>query len=266
VVVDQQRSHRLTTDTYAVNPPTPPDPSRGIFETLLIAGGRPVEVVTHIGRLSASVREVFGAELPAEVASDAVLAAAGIELGKLRIEVTPGEDGGLCYRIEAAAIGRDAFFPDWEHGEALRSVSAEGWSGAHKWADRRWLEDAEQRLGDEVPLLVAADGEVLEAGRANIFAVCDGALHTPPVDGRILPGTARAATLEIAADLGIEARQEPLSLGELREAEEVFLTSSVRGLRPARWLDGTELSHRGGLVEQLAAELRHRWLGTRVER
>jgi para-aminobenzoate synthetase/4-amino-4-deoxychorismate lyase len=264
VVVDQQRPHRQSTDTYAVNPPTPPDPSHGIFETLLIAGGRPVEVVTHIGRLSASVREVFGAELPDAVATDAVKAAAGIELGKLRIEVAPGE-GGVSHRVEATAIGREAFFPEWEQGEALRSVSAEGWSGAHKWADRRWLEDAEQRLGDEVPLLVAAGGEVLEAGRANIFAVRDTALATPPVDGRILPGTARAATLEIAADLGIEAREEPLSLQDLREADEVFLTSSVRGLRPARWLDGDELRYRGEMVERLAAELRRRWLGTRAE-
>jgi para-aminobenzoate synthetase / 4-amino-4-deoxychorismate lyase len=249
-----------------VNPPTPPDPSRGIFETLLIVGGRPVEVVTHIGRLGASVREVFGAELPTEVATDAVGASAGIELGKLRIEVTPDEDGGLRHRVEASVIERDAFFPDWEHGEALRSVSAEGWSGAHKWADRRWLEDAEQRLGDAVPLLVDANGNALEAGRANLFAVSDGVVTTPPVDGRILPGTARAATLEIAADLGIEARERSLSLDELHEAEEVFLTSSVRGLRPARWLDGTELHHEGDLVELLAAKLRERWLGNRAER
>jgi para-aminobenzoate synthetase/4-amino-4-deoxychorismate lyase len=266
VVVDQQRSHRPTTDTYAVNPPTPPDPSRGIFETLLIAGGRPVEMLTHIGRLTASVREVFGAELPAEVGADAVRASAGIELGKLRIEVAPDDSGGLRHQVEATAIEPGAFFPDWEHAEALRSVSAEGWSGAHKWSDRRWLEDAEREVGDEVPLLVDADGNVLEAGRANIFAVSDGRLATPPVDGRILPGTARAATLEIAADLGIEAAERTLPLDELREADEVFLTSSIRGLRPARWLDGTELRQGGGLVERLAAELRERWLGSRVER
>ena len=37
------------------------------------------------------------------------------------------------------------------------------------------------------------------------------------------------------------------------------MTSSVRGLRPARYLDGDELG-RGELVERLAAELRRRWL------
>jgi para-aminobenzoate synthetase/4-amino-4-deoxychorismate lyase len=249
-----------------VNPPTPPDPGRGVFETLLIAGGRPVEMVTHIGRLSASVRELFGVELPDEVAAGAVRAAAGIELGKLRIEVAPGPGGGLRHRVEATPIARDAFFPDWEHGEALRSVSAEGWSGAHKWSDRRWLEEAEKQLGEEVPLLVDAGGNALEAGRANIFAVSGGGLITPPVDGRILPGTARAATLQIAADLGIEVSERTLPLAELGAADAVFLTSSIRGLRPARRLDGAELNHDGDLLERLAAELRERWLGTRAER
>lgn len=243
-----------------MHPPTPPDPSRGLFETLLIAGGRPVEQVAHFGRLASSARELFGAELPPELPAEAIRASAGIELGRLRIDVEPDGAGGLRHTLEATAIDPSAFFPEWEHGESLRSVVAEGWSGAHKWSDRRWLEQTEAALGEEVPLLLAADGAVLEAGRANVFAVLDGALLTPPADGRILPGTARAATLAIAADLGIAAAERPLSLADLRGADEVFLTSSVRGLRPARRLDGEEL-RRGELVQRLAAELRRRWLG-----
>jgi para-aminobenzoate synthetase / 4-amino-4-deoxychorismate lyase len=245
-----------------MNPPTPPDPSRGLFETLLIAGGRPVEQVAHFGRLAGSARELFGAELPPELPAEAIRASAGIELGRLRIDVVPDDAGGLAHTIAATAIDPAAFFPDWEHGEALRSVPAEGWSGEHKWSDRRWLEQAEAAVGEQVPLLVGAAGEALEAGRANVFAVTDGALATPPADGRILPGTARAATLEIAADLGIEAVERILPVAELRDADEVFLTSSVKGLRPVRYLDGAELDRRSALVDRLAAELRGRWLGS----
>lgn len=231
---------------------------------MLIVGGRPVELVAHLGRLTSSARELFAAELPTELPGDTVRAAAGIELGRLRVDIVPDDAGGLRHSIVATAIDPTVFFPDWERGEALRSVDAEGWSGAHKWSDRRWLEDAEQELGDELPLLVGADGNVLEAGRANVFIVDDGGLATPPVDGRILPGTARAATLEIAADLGVEAVERTVSLAELRGADEVFLTSSVKGLRPVRWLDGVELERRSELVERLAAELRERWLGSRA--
>lgn len=242
------------------------DPGRGLFETMLVAAGRPIESAAHFDRLSASVRELFGAELPAAVAADALRAADGLELGRLRIEVEPSGDGGLRHTVTAVPIEPASFFATWDHGEALRSVAAEGWSGTHKWSDRRWLEDTEAALGDEVPLLVDADGNALEAGRANLFVVVDGGLATPPADGRILPGTARAATLGIAADLGIEASERTVRLAELGEADEVFLTSSVKGLRPARYLDGVELEKRGDLVERLAVELRERWLGSRAPR
>ncbi|MDX6622071.1 MAG: para-aminobenzoate synthetase / 4-amino-4-deoxychorismate lyase [Solirubrobacterales bacterium] len=240
-------------------PAGPPDPGRGLYETVLVAAGGPVQLERHLDRLAASVRELFGAELPARLPGDVARAADELELGRLRIDVEPDGAGGLRHTVAATAIDPAAFFADWEHGEALRSVSAAGWWGAHKWSDRGWLEATEAELGAEVPLLVDAEGRVLEAGRANLFVVADGGLATPPADGRILPGTARAATLEIAAELGIDAGERPLTLADLRAADEVFLTSSVKGLRPVRYLDGEEL-RRGELTERLAAELRRRWL------
>jgi para-aminobenzoate synthetase / 4-amino-4-deoxychorismate lyase len=243
-----------------VNVPTSPDPSRGLFETLLVADGAPVELEAHLARLAASARELFDAELPGDIAVAAERACEGIELGRLRIEIEPDGEGGFAQRFQASPIDPGFSFPDREHGELLRSVPAEDWSGAHKWSDRDSLERTERRLGEEVPLLVDAAGDVLEAGRANVFAVIAGELLTPPADGRILPGTARAATLRLAAELGIEASERPLRLAELRDADEVFLTSSVRGLRPARRLDGHDLPARSHLTERLAEALQDRWL------
>jgi para-aminobenzoate synthetase/4-amino-4-deoxychorismate lyase len=181
-----------------------------------------------------------------------------IALGRLRIDLRRDPDG-TSWEARATAIDPDEFFPPWERGAALRSVAAGGWSGAHKWADRGWLERTEEQLGAEVPLLLGAGGDVLEAGRANLFAVVEGTLSTPPVDGRILPGTARAATLALAAELGVEASERSLTIEDLRRSGEVFLTSSVRGIRPARSLDGTELPGHA-TTDRLAAELRRRWL------
>jgi para-aminobenzoate synthetase/4-amino-4-deoxychorismate lyase len=232
-----------------------------MFETLLVYGGRPVELKAHLARLTASVREVFGVELPPEVAEDARRAARGLGLGRLRVDVEPGAAAGeVNHRVAASAIDPEIFFPPRERGAALRSVSTEGWSGAHKWSDRAWLEATEAELGEEVPLLVDADGDVLEAGRANVFVVSGGKLATPPRDGRILPGTARASTLATAAELGVEAAERPVALAELRDADEVFLTSSLRGVRPVRQLDGVDLDSRGEVAERLAAGLRERWL------
>jgi len=242
-----------------LSPGAAPDPGRGLYETVLVAAGKPVALRRHLDRLAASARELFGAELPADLTAAAARASGGLELGRLRIEVEPDGAGGLRPALTAVAIDPGEFFADWEHGERLRSLDAADWSGAHKWSDRTWLERAEAELGEEVPLLIGADGAVLEAGRANLFVVVGGALLTPPADGRILPGTARAATLELAAELGVAAAERPLALADLRAAEEVFLTSSVKGLRPARYLDGEELG-RGDLTPRLGAELRRRWL------
>jgi para-aminobenzoate synthetase/4-amino-4-deoxychorismate lyase len=225
----------------------------------LVAEERPVALDRHLQRLARSARGLFGVELPAALAADAIAACAGITLGRERIDVSFGADGAVEWRAEAAAIDPDEFFPPWERGAVLHSVEAPHWSGAHKLADRDWLERTEAELGAAVPLLVGADGAVLEAGRANLFAVLDGALATPPLDGRILAGTARAATVELAAELGIEVAARPLTLADLHRSGEVFLTSSVRGIRPARSLDGQPLP-RHATTDQLATELRRRWL------
>lgn len=235
-----------------------PDPSRGLFETLLVLEEQPVALSRHLERLGRSARELFGVELPPQLAADAVSACRGTVLGRLRVDLTI-EAGEVGWETAVKAVSADEFFPPWERGASLRSVDAGQWSGAHKLADRDWLERKEQELGAAVPLLIGADGAVLEAGRANVFAVLDDALATPPLDGRILPGTARAATVELASELGIEVAARPLTVADLRRSGEVFLTSSVRGIRPARSLDGAELpGHETS--DRLAAELRRRWL------
>ena len=81
-----------------------------------------------------------------------------------------------------------------------------------------------------MPLLVDTDGVVLEAATANVWIAEGDDLITPPADGRILPGTVRAALL--ASEPG--AREEPIELERLASAESVFLTSSITVRRPAR--------------------------------
>jgi para-aminobenzoate synthetase/4-amino-4-deoxychorismate lyase len=218
-----------------------------------------VALERHLERMARSARDLFGAELPPRLAADAIAACAGLTLGRERIEVSFGEGAAVDWRATAAPIDPEEFFPPWERGALLCSVEAPSWSGAHKLADRAWLERKEAELGEAVPLLLGSDGAALEAGRANLFAVLDGTLATPPLDGRILPGTARAATVELAGELGIEVAARPLTPADLHRSGEVFLTSSVRGIRPARSLDGQPLPGHA-TTDRLATELRRRWL------
>jgi para-aminobenzoate synthetase/4-amino-4-deoxychorismate lyase len=229
-----------------------PDPGKGIFETLLVVGGEPVELDPHLARLGRSLDEVYEADLPAGAREELIAAADGISLGRLRLTCVPAEDG-LRPDLFAGVVVPEAVFP--EQGAELRARSVKGGNGSHKWVDRRGMEHPDDGAGQ----LICDEDEALEAGWANLFAVREETLWTPPADGRILPGTARAAVLAIALESGLDAREQPLRVEDLPRAEETFLTNSIRGIEPATALDGTPLPGCGPISRRLAGALRRRW-------
>jgi para-aminobenzoate synthetase/4-amino-4-deoxychorismate lyase len=230
-----------------------PDRDRGLFETLLIVDGEPVELDSHLDRLGASLADVFGATLPADLAETARQGSGGLPLGRMRITTMPT---GVA-QLTTETVDPADFFPGWERGAELRSLPCEGGLGRHKWADRRALGETRGRT---VPLLVDRGGEVLEAARANVFAAFDDTLATPVADGRILPGIARAGAIAAAGEAGIEVREMRLDRDQLLAADEVFLTGSVRGVEPVRAFDGERLAPAGELSRRVGDGLRRRWL------
>ena len=108
----------------------------------------------------------------------------------------------------------------------LRPVVVPGGLGAHKWRDRTLLASHEADDPATLPLLLDADGYVLETSRTSVVAeAADGTLHTPPADGRILPGVT-------VARLGATPRA--LTLDDLRAAAAIHVASALRGRQPAR--------------------------------
>src|ERR1044071_5505711 len=229
-----------------------PDRGMGLFETLLVLDGEPVALDAHLERLATSLRELFGAGLPSGLGGEIADHARSLPLGRMRIEVDPTGTATL----KTQAVDPRDFFPTPERGAALQSVFADGGLGRHKWADRRPLGEA---AGTPVSLLFDRDDEVLEAGRANVFVAVGQVLVTPAADGRILPGTTRAAAIAIAEKDGIEVQEQRLGREELLAADEFFLTGSVRGIEPARSLDGRELPAGAALGDRIGRELRRRW-------
>lgn len=230
-----------------------PDRSRGVFETLLVVDGDPVELEAHLSRLARSLKVLYSQELPTQAEEELRRAAAGIPLGRLRFTVAPAEDG-LRLDLLAGGVEPEAVFPD--HGVHLRTHPVAGGLGAHKWVLRPGIDRPEP---SEPGALIVDEGEVLEAGWANVFAVRGGTLFTPPLDGRILPGTTRAALLALAAEAEIRTQERPLSPADLISADETFLTGSIRGIEPALELDGTPLPGCGPISRRLAVALQRRW-------
>lgn len=233
------------------------DPGRGVFETMLVIAGRAVELDAHLGRLSTSVRTLYGHPLPERARGLVLDRAAELECGKLRLAVIPGADAAR-FAVDAEEIDAGTVFPGADRGAALRSSVLAGGLGEHKWVDRDLLDRLADSSPGELPLLVDTDGAVLEASRASVFLVDEGRLLTPPSDERILPSIARRQTIAMASAEGIVTSEERLTLADL-PAREVFLTGSVRGIEPARTLDGAELAPPGELSRRIAAGLRRRW-------
>jgi D-alanine transaminase len=61
------------------------------------------------------------------------------------------------------------------------------------------------------------DGYAMEGTHSNLFAVLDGKVRTHPANNLILPGVTRDVVLELARDLGIPSREEPVTEAELRK-------------------------------------------------
>ena len=82
----------------------------------------------------------------------------------------------------------------------------------------------------ETVILLDYYGNVTEGPGFNVFAVKDKVLITP--DRGVLAGVSRKTVLEMAEHLGINTSVRSLSVEELLEADEVFLSSSGGGVIP----------------------------------
>jgi para-aminobenzoate synthetase / 4-amino-4-deoxychorismate lyase len=198
-----------------------PDPSLGVFETLLVSDRRVQAPEAHLDRLRRSVTELYGLELPTGLLCATVEQARALsEPHRLRIDAIP-EDGQLLVKFTTKPVGDAA-----TNAVVCAPVKLPGGLGGHKWRDRRLLDSlAGPGL---VPLLVDRDGGVLEASLANVWLLEQGRLITPPADGRLLPGVTRALLVALGSLSGLDVRVEPVSLPRARAAAQIFLTSSVR--------------------------------------
>jgi para-aminobenzoate synthetase/4-amino-4-deoxychorismate lyase len=191
-----------------------PDPDAGVYETVRIVDGLARRWPAHRARLAGSLAALYGAPLPTDLDVLVRDAGRGLTDGRLRIDVVPGEAPALSTTRNPRA-----------KPAMLRPVRLAGGLGAHKWRDRTLLEALEADDPATLPLLVDADGRVLETSRtAIVVCASDGTLWTPPADGRILPSVTAAAC---------GARPRRLTLSDLQAASAIYVASALRELQAA---------------------------------
>ncbi len=94
--------------------------------------------------------------------------------------------------------------------------------------------------GNNETILYNDAGEITEASACNVFIVKDGHISTPDTDHQILPGITRLLLLQILrADGSIPVEERVVTLDELQQADEVWITSSTKEVAPVVLIDGT---------------------------
>ena len=96
--------------------------------------------------------------------------------------------------------------------------------------------------GAEDGLLLNTKGHVACSTIANLFLLKGRKLITPARDQGILTGVMRQALIHNAAHLGLTVDERAVKPAELGKADAVFLTNSLRFIRPVTALDGTDLA------------------------
>jgi branched-chain amino acid aminotransferase len=119
------------------------------------------------------------------------------------------------------------------------------------WAHNlRWAEAAQEQGFDEV-ILLNEFGRVAECTSANVFAIFGQEVATPPLSEGCLPGITREVLLEKVSLPDVQMVERELTVEDLYQADEVFITSTTRGLLRVREIAGRELAGRGDVCERM---------------
>ena len=267
----------------------------GLFETMHATmtedGPRVFRVEQHLARLKRSASELqlteqlrtgALAEAVERVVEQSGLVREGVE-ARVRLTLTGG-DLNLLQRGEGQsmdptiliAVTPAVKYPPemFEKGVLVTIASAkanplnahEGHKTLNYWWRLRELQAASAKAAAEA-LVLQVTNHVCGGAVSNLFAVIGGSLVTPIANGEeergaisspVLPGITRKAVIEFAAARNIGCDRRMLSVGDVLDADEVFLTNSSWGVLPVRAIEAKTIG--AGMPGEVTRALRDAWL------
>jgi 4-amino-4-deoxychorismate lyase len=210
---------------------------RSVFETARVYAGRPFLLDRHLARFAVSAERLRlpspDAEECARLAELVIGACVEKDLA-LRLYWT-----GRTLVVTAAPID-----PELEtlRARGLRLVTVPWATGtlasakSTSYAENMAAQDTAIAAGADDALLIASDGTVLEAPTANVWWREGDQLVTPSLDLPILAGVTRGLLLEVTERETIEG---VFPLARLLDADEVFVSASIREVMPVGSVDDT---------------------------
>tara|TARA_B100001079_G_scaffold113748_2_gene97867 strand:- start:48 stop:890 length:843 start_codon:yes stop_codon:yes gene_type:complete len=90
---------------------------------------------------------------------------------------------------------------------------------------------------------------ITEGSTSNVFLIKNGVLFTHPAGSKILSGITREMVLESAKSINIIVKEEACNLDDIYDCDEVWISSSTRGIIPITKIDDKLLNN--GVVGKL---------------
>ncbi|MDC3952944.1 aminotransferase class IV [Polyangium jinanense] len=230
-----------------------------VFETIRTYRGRPFALDEHVQRLERSAAQV-AIPMPIDRAAFAAeiehaLAAAANPESYVRATLTRGSGPlGLDPRlathplrvilVEQLVLLPAAMYRDGvaviTHRTERACDAAHGAKVGNYLASVLAIRKACD-VGAHEALIINTAGQIVEGTTSNVFVVRGRTLITPPEEAGILAGITRAHILAIAGEAGLSVELRPLVPDDVRTADEVFLSSSLRELLPVVAVDGAPI-------------------------
>ena len=147
-----------------------------------------------------------------------------------------------------------------EHREIVRLAVRE--NGRHaaspmagvksiSWLNNVWAVAEANKEGFDEVVMLNERGEVAECTSANIFAVKENRVLTPPLNSGCLEGVTRGILMEIAPEAGVSVVEQALRPEDLYSADEVFISSTNRNLISVGEIAGNKIPTPGPVCERL---------------
>lgn len=249
----------------------------GVFEAISVASGHAQALEPHLSRFAKSAATL---DLPApdvEVWRAAILAVAqaieGMPAGSIKVVYTRGIEGdgrptGWVYgslapdfdRVRAQGVRVVTLDRGYRHDVASTSpwllVGAKTLSYA---VNRAVLREAARRDADDV-IFISSDGFVLEGPTSSVLIRRGDTLVTPGSGLAILEGTTQGSIFAFAEANGLATGFELATVDQLRQADALWLVSSVRHAVPVTALDGVAMP-----VDTALTAAMNEYLASRVD-
>jgi branched-chain amino acid aminotransferase len=235
----------------------------GIFETIAVVDGVALWRFEHLERMRHAASQL-GLAFPEERIEDAVDALTHKARGQhvLRLTLTRGEAGrGLASAgKKPALIGSlrpfDASLRFRPAKLATSSVRRAPHAPSARFKTTSYIDnimaarEAQSQGADEALMLNAA-GRLACCSIGNIFLVTGSVLATPSLSEGVLPGVMRAAVIGLAKAARIEVKEKQLRPRDIEGADAMFMTNSLRFLRPVTLCDDKRFSPRSKVIDQI---------------